>query len=454
MRASRAVPALLALAAGCVYYNAIYNAQEAFQRGETLRRAGRHDMARAAYADVVRKAAAGYRKEPDGPWASEALYLLGRARLRLGEVEAAREALDEAAAQTTDEVLRHRILVYLALAEEQQGERERALQTVNEALRVLRDGPELAEGHLLRGRILLSEGHADTGWWDLDRAAEAHPAYRVDAALETLRWAVRYHRRERARQAIASLAAAGGDGVVLGRLEPVVHDAARAWGVTRAGELLAAADSAGWDREVRARLRLLRAEFAAAAGDTATARALARQVAEEAGEEGVRARVWLARLSLLSVRDLAGLGRVRAVLLPAQGAPAADTLLEALARTETLAGMGPDEPLAFFVAGEVARDRLRAPVLARGLFLAFADAAPDTPWAPKALLAALEVSPTEGDRAWIRGRLEPYRDNPYVLAARGVPAPGFETLEEELALLMRRFLQRSPAEPGNARRGP
>ena len=58
----------------------------------------------------------------------------------------------------------------------------------------------------------------------------------------------------------------------------------------------------------------------------------------------------------------------------------------------------------------------------------------DTPWAPKALLAAAEVSLGEGDRAWLRGRLDAYGDSPYVLAARGGSGAGFEALEEELGL--------------------
>ena len=84
-------------------------------------------------------------------------------------------------------------------------------------------------------------------------------------------------------------------------------------------------------------------------------------------------------------------------------------------------------------AAELARDDLGAPELARGLFLAYADAAPSEPWVPKALLAALGVSGDEEGRGWLRARLEGWPDSPYVLAARGEPALGLEALEEELA---------------------
>jgi len=104
-----------------------------------------------------------------------------------------------------------------------------------------------------------------------------------------------------------------------------------------------------------------------------------------------------------------------------------------LQATIALAERGLDEPLAWFAAGEIARDGLAAPDLALGLFLAYADAASPDPWVPKALLAALAVARSEGDQAWLRGRLEPRADSPYVLAARGEPALGLEALEEELA---------------------
>ncbi len=113
--------------------------------------------------------------------------------------------------------------------------------------------------------------------------------------------------------------------------------------------------------------------------------------------------------------------------------PRAAALLEDIQAVAELAEEGLEEPLAWFAAGEAARDRLDAPLLARGLFLAYADGARDEPWSVKALLAAVEVSPSEGDRAWLRGRLEGWEESPYVLAARGEPAPGFERLEEELA---------------------
>ncbi|HSW29304.1 MAG TPA: hypothetical protein VLH75_07400, partial [Longimicrobiales bacterium] len=145
------------------------------------------------------------------------------------------------------------------------------------------------------------------------------------------------------------------------------------------------------------------------------------------------ARLELAAWQVARARDLVEVRYALPLLLPSVGTPAVARRVERLQGMIGLAERGFEEPLAWFAAGEVARDDLGAPALARGLFLAYADGAPSDPWVPKALLAALGVSDDEADREWLRGRLEGRGDSPYVLAARGEPALGLEALEEELA---------------------
>ena len=117
-------------------------------------------------------------------------------------------------------------------------------------------------------------------------------------------------------------------------------------------------------------------------------------------------------------------------------------LLAALGALDDFTSVGLTDPLAWFAAAEIARDDLEARPLARGLFLAYADADPNDPWVPKALLAALAVASDDTDRAWLLGRLETHAVSPYVLAARGAPAPGFEALEEGLAARLREMKNR------------
>jgi hypothetical protein len=157
------------------------------------------------------------------------------------------------------------------------------------------------------------------------------------------------------------------------------------------------------------------------------------RVADGIGEAAVDARLDLAHWSLARARDLVDVRDAEAVLLPAEDAPEASELIAALREFDDLAEVGLSDPLGWFAAAEVARERLGAPMLARGLYLAYADEVPDDPWAAKALLAALDVTTDDGGRAWLRGRLEGRSTSPYVLAARGEPAPGLEPLEEELS---------------------
>jgi len=123
---------------------------------------------------------------------------------------------------------------------------------------------------------------------------------------------------------------------------------------------------------------------------------------------------------------------VRPLLLPAVDEPVVGELLSTIDRLEDLTFAGLEAPLAWFVAAEAARDDLGSPIVARDLFLAYANAAPDDPWAPKAVLAALDVAEDAAVRVGLRERLERHPQSPYVLAARGRPAVGLEALEEEL----------------------
>ena len=146
----------------------------------------------------------------------------------------------------------------------------------------------------------------------------------------------------------------------------------------------------------------------------------------------VDARLMLSGWTLERARDPGEAQAVVPILLPAGDDPRAAALLDAVEAVERYSAVGLEDPLGWFAAAEVARDRLGAPVLARGLFLAYADTDPGDRWAPKALLAALGVSLDPEDRSWLRGRLEAHRSSPYVEAARGGSAAGFEALEDEL----------------------
>ena len=432
--AAPALAACLLMLAGCSYHNVIYNAERLYADAEAQRRMGRHDLARAGYLDVVRKTGQALRARPESEWHADALHLMGRARLRLGELSAARAALEQVVTESADEQTRSGSLVFLAAIEAELGDSPGAMRLVNRALEGEMRDDARAEAHLLRGRLMLERAYADHGWWDLDRATEADGRVRIEAGLERLRWGVRHDDPERSRRAIDGLLAHPEGAARADTIAELVRAATDRWGAAAAAELLEAVEEAKWDRAAGGALALERARLLDAAGDTTSARAQAARVAAGLGDVAAEARLLLADWRLRRARDLAEIYAVRSILLPMGADPTVSRLLTTLDELEAFASLGLDEPLGWFAAAEVARDRLGADYIARGLFLAYADAAPTQPWAPKALLAALQISPEEGDRLWLRGRLEAHGNSPYVLAAHGGPAAGFEALEEELDL--------------------
>jgi tetratricopeptide (TPR) repeat protein len=423
----------LLLLSGCVYYNALYNAERLLDQGEHARREGRDSLAVARYRDVVRKAAKGFRDDPSGPWAAQALLLLGKARLRLGEIEAAEAAFSraETLATTPEDSLEARLYRGLALLDG--GEVDEGTPLVSDALARLPKGRAAAEGHLRRGTILLEDGTVDTGWWDLEQAALMDSALRTSAALERARWAVHYDDSARVRTSFDRLLSYREAGAREDTVAALADAATAQWGPAVAQRLLGAVDTTVWASTPRGRIRLERARLMRSAGDTATAEEIAGHVAGSVGDAATEARVQLARWRLSAARNADEVHGVARLLVGSAENPQVVPLLTAVERFDRLAREGLDQPLAWFAAAEVAREDLGARRVARGLFLAYADAAPEDPWVPKALLAALAVTTDEGDRAWLRGRLEGRATSPYVLAARGEPAPGIEDLEEELA---------------------
>ncbi|KPJ84253.1 MAG: hypothetical protein AMS19_01245 [Gemmatimonas sp. SG8_23] len=425
---------VLVVSAACAHHNVMHNAGGLYRQAEADRRAGRDSAAHAAYQDVIRKTGEAVRGRPDADWTDDALLLFAQAQLRLGAYAEAEGALEEARRRSADAGRNAEIAVYRAIVEEQTGDRARALYMVNEAIEAAAapSGPALVDAHLLRARLLLRSGRTEAGWWDLDRAVGLAPEVRTEAGLERLRWSVQHGDSAHTHRALDGLLADPRANVRVDSIAGLAEVAYRRWGAAESAALLAAVDSSEWERNARGRVTLQWARYLDEAGDTARAMEIAVEVTRGLGESAAEARLLVADWRSARARDLVDMYALRSLLLPAAATPEVRRRLGAIDDLEGLVAVGLDDPLAWFAAGEVARDLLSAPLVARGLFLAYADQAPDDPWVPKALLAALDASPDEGDRAWMRGRLEAYSDSPYVRVAHGGGAAGFTQLEEEL----------------------
>lgn len=431
-RLPRAVLVCLPLLSACAYHNVIHNAQRLFDIGEEYRQAGRDSLSREHYTEVVRKTGEAYRARPESEWACDALILLGRSQLRLGDLRAARAAFEQADQTVGPCEARPDLDVHFAAVAVEMGDAGRALERLNAALDGELSDRAAAEAHLLRGGIFLERSLVEHGWWDLDRATDIDSGLRTPAGLTALRWSVAQGDREAGRRAVDRLFSYREAGARADSVVALTEQARRTWSAAEAAELLAGVDDATWSRAARGRVALHRAALLHEAGDTAAARGQATRVASGLGTTAADARLMLAGWRFARALDLQQLSEVRTILLPEGADPRVAALLADLAQVDDYANAGLDDPIGLFAAGEVARDRLEANQVARGLMLAYADGPHDEPWKAKAILAALELTESVGDRAWLLGRLEAYPDNPYVLAALGDAAAGFEALEEEL----------------------
>jgi len=425
---------LAAAVSGCVYLNGLYNAQEAYGDAERARLAGQDSLAQVGYARAAAGAERSYQRDPEGDWADDALYLLGRARLRREDWDGARDALERARDGATNSDVRLASTMYLGALALATGD-SLGIGALDFALVGLGRGAVRGEGHLWRARYLLARGRVSEGWADLERARLEDPSLRVPAALEWLTSGVVDGDPLRAREGANALLR---ESSAAERADTIVALAAREGdlrGPAAGARLLAGADSAAWTSSVRDRLILIRAKLHLVAGDSASARRDGARVADAGGERSIEARLWLARIALDGMDRADQLDQLRPLLLPAVEDPTVRALLEGARQLELLAERGRQaNPLGLFAAAEIARDVLAAPRLAEALFVDYAAATPPQPWQGKALLAAAAVAADPERSALLRRAASALPGDPYVAVTMGIAGDpqSYEILERAL----------------------
>lgn len=428
--------ALLVLVAtllgGCVYYNGMYNTHRLAKSARKAERDGRVFEANNLWGQVITRAESLVVRHPRSKYANEANVLRGLALARLDQCPAAIGPLGR-----------------LSLLE--------------------KTGDLVEESALALGRCRLEVG--DPAFADLAfvRVIDSRdPARRREARFyhaRALRMSGRYEEalaviREtpdaRARNdLLLSLAATGRGDEALALADSLLaaKDTTLAWDSVTATlgrrDPRMASDLVGRlendprlvPAEVRA-TRLYDDGVRLAAVDTARSAARFEAAAGVKGrtESGERARLDLLRLSLRKARTLADLAPFADSLtaLAARGSGAAAeagllgaTVARVLLLSDSAAAGVPLGDLRLFLGAEDARDGLRAPVLAAALFRQLADDWPSSPYAPKAILAADRLDPSDLGEA--RARLDSlYADSPYLAVLRGEEAPEFRQLEDSL----------------------
>ncbi len=385
----RALAACLLALVGCGYFNKMYNAERRFAEAERAAARGERLQAQNAWRDAIDKAASKLRDEPTGRWADDALLVIGRAHFGLGQYDQAAAALERAVDAAGEPAVRTEALVWLGAAEASRGRPEPATVALDSALASLDESAGLAaRARLWRARAAVASGRTTDAWSDLDAVARSGGATATQARLDMAGLALttadtaRFHAAARA--ILSSDAATSADS-----LASLLRVASTRWSPAFARFVLDPVDRIRVPSDVRDRLRLERARHAAASGDRVGAIADARAASRGRGETADRARVLAARWILADAAGVADLAAARDLLLAALADLEGRSLLRHIDATGVLLERAAEgQPLALFAAAELARDQLNAVTFARQLFLTYAELAPGSVWAPKALLAA------------------------------------------------------------------
>ena len=433
MRIARALAVVLAagLLGGCVYYNGMYNTKRLAGSARRAERDGRTFEANNLWGQVVTRAESLVARHPDSKYVDEALVLKGVALARLNQCEAAVAPLGRVSLLPADAEVTEEASLALGRCQLQLG--DPAVAEIMFARAVESEDPvRRREARLLRGRALRMTGRHEEALAALEGSSDS---LAVNERLLALAGA---GRREAALTLADSMlatrdTAVGWDTVVVavGREDPATASAL----VDRLER------RPGTPATTRARL-FLEDGLRLASVDSARAEARLRQAAEvdSAGDAGERARLRLTRVSLTratSVSELPPIAKAlderieRKGVLAGEAGQLRESVARILAAGDSASAGAAQADLYLFLAAETARDSLAAPALAASLFRTIVEATPDSPYAPKAILAGQILDPVWGESAvpLLEAR---YAGSPYVAFLQGTEPYGYRELEDSL----------------------
>jgi tetratricopeptide (TPR) repeat protein len=434
------------LLGGCVYYNGMYNANRLAHSARKAEREGRTFEANNLWGQVATKAESVVVRHPTSKYAEEAAVLRGVALARLGQCDQALGPLSRATlagkpGELTEDALLATGRCQLALNNIPAG--EAAFSQLLDS----KDPDRRREAHFQHGKLLRQSGR----YQEALRTLEGVKDPRVDS------------------ERILALAGAGRLPQALALADSLIakRDTTRPWDslMVLMGQQNPAAASQLLDRirplpvrspEIQAR-RLLEDGIRLASTDTARAGARLREVVSIGGHNDAAGRASL-QLILLDLRHAR---RVEDLPPVVDALKSVSERFETVTHESTLLGgtVGgihtaatsvtwetPRGDLRLFLAAEAARDSLRAPALAEGLFHRILDDYPNSSYAAKVVLAVQQLDSTWADSA--RGLLEGrYLDSPYLAVIRGDSSEGYRQLEDSLGAYAATLAVKPPA-PG------
>ncbi len=433
MRVSRVLAglAVAVVLGGCVYYNGMYNTKRLANSARKAERDGRAFEATNLWGQVVVRAETLVARHPDSKYVDEALVLKGLALSRLRQCQVAVAPLGHVSLLPEDAEVATEASLALGRCQLELG--DPALAEIMFARVAESDDSVLRhEARLLRGRALRLSGRPG------EAIASLHGVADPRAGTERLLALAAVHRRDDALALADSLLAARDTSVkwdtmavALGRDDPSI-----ASGLV--DRLVAQPEM---NPQIRAMMLLddgLRLEGVDSARSLARLRQAAAQ--EGAGDFPERARYALTRQHLTRTASVAELRTVVAELqqrasarsgMAPEAAQLRDQVTRVLVAVDSAEQGAPQGDLRLFLAAEAARDSLGAPRLAASLFRTLVETMPDSPYAPKALLAGKSLDPVWGES--VAPLLEErYAFSPYVAMLRGEEPYGYQELEDSL----------------------
>ncbi len=435
------------VASGCVYYNTLYNANQQYDDAQEFVRDGNVVSAKQSLDSVIAKTGRVIRDHPSSKYADDAAILRARSEIQLMEIipslntpanrRSARGSVLTVIETSKDEKMRRVATGLLGEIELAEGR----LAMSDSLLTVALDGDlkegDRAEFYVARGRVRIALGRVNEAEADL-RAAVSGKIESAQVRLDLARTLARLAQYDEATEIFASLLrderladapqalSALGDSLVTRAPDTVIRTLSEA---TESG-------IATQPQKARLYLYIGRAWQAKGVQDSAL---MAYDRSDEAAPNTAASLEAIYYASRWRIKTATSADEVLVLRSPIQRAAVRrsavmDTAAFLYADVQTFGHWvevfrtrGSTEAAALLRAAEIAVDDLHAPGVARSLYLGYVEAAPASPWTPKAILGALALS-GQGPQAGSAEEAETDRQlrqtlrdipagNPYVLAS-------------------------------------
>ena len=410
MRRLRALAPILVLTS-CAYFNGIYNAHEAARRAEKQMRAGREAEALGSYATAAVKAETVLARYPKSRWTTEALYVAGVGEAMSNQCQLAIPRLERFLERDASQQKREKATVALASCYVRNGKFSQSLGMLEPVLK--------SKDRVTAERATLWAARAAIGMGDNARANALLATVDIGATQWELAASSLQSGDAARAESLYALRAERGD-----FREEILPALRQLWDAGRRDKVLRIANNYESSRlrsASKARVYLTVAELLTDAGDDSVAVAFLLRT-KRLATDTVLDREASARLTLLSLKRASTLldarNAINASTTTARGTQLQRRMEENLLLLSLLEKKNEPSGSTLFLAGEIARDSLRAPLLATTYFLRAASPQMNALVAPKALLAAAALMPDSAE-SFHRQLRDRFPRSPYLVMLEG-----------------------------------